>query len=464
MTLENDNKILSEELKTAQEEMESIQEEMAHDEISIAESDESDLDRLATAMEKEQEESQKELEAQVNLDSKEAKEELEQQIKEDELLEAELKKEAEEEVDPLDPELLAALPSQDEDGKYDLNELQSCLDVLFFMSDRPVNMKRIQDFLTLSIPKEEILEAIDLLKQHYENSVHGYTLMEINGGYQLRTKPIRAALIRKLSKVQTQRLSRGAMETLAITAYRQPVMKEDIDKVRGVDSSHFIRGLMDKKLIAITGRSELPGRPMLYSTTSHFLEVFALNKIEDLPPLRELEQMIPTSEATEEDPKILAMRKLVSQMKEDKERISFDPKEDEKILGELKENVKSISASTPYLDAQNLLEKEAKDGTLSEEDQAALSGEAVVSEEGDLFSSPKKTMQELALEKAMAQFEEETDAEEIAILEGQEPSPEPETVELSDDEIQQIEASLGLTREDSQEEETPSSNEPSVEV
>src|SRR5476651_1049559 len=101
------------------------------------------------------------------------------------------------------------------------------------------------------------------------------------------------------------------MESLAIIAYRQPVMKEDIDKIRGVDSSYFIRGLLDKKLIEITGRSELPGRPMLYGTTKEFLEIFGLKDINQMPPLRELESMVPGSQSSnpdDEDPRVKEMR------------------------------------------------------------------------------------------------------------------------------------------------------------
>src|SRR5262249_281019 len=152
----------------------------------------------------------------------------------------------------------------------------------------------------------------------YQGIHHGIELIEVAGGWQFRTKPGRAALARKLAKVQTQRLSRGAMETLAIVAYKQPLMKEDIDKIRGVDSSHFIRGLLERKLVQISGRSEPPGRPMVYSTTQEFLQLFGLRDLDSMPPLRELEAMIPTTQTgnpEDEDPRVKEMRRLVGQMK-----------------------------------------------------------------------------------------------------------------------------------------------------
>jgi segregation and condensation protein B len=209
-------------------------------------------------------------------------------------------------------------------------------------------------------------QALQELQARYADPNHNIELVEVSGGWQLRTKPGRAALAKKLAKVQNQRLSAGGMETLAIVAYRQPVMKEEIDKIRGVDSSYFIRGLLDKKLIAITGRSELVGRPMLYSTTDTFLELFGLKDLASMPPLRELESMVPASqsdnpEGEDADPRVREMRKLVGQMKSDTSTsLIYDPREDEKLLQEIRERVQSIPTSTAYLDEQKEMEKQAK--------------------------------------------------------------------------------------------------------
>jgi hypothetical protein len=148
--------------------------------------------------------------------------------------------------------------------------------------------------------------------------------------------------------------------------------EEEIDKIRGVDSSYFVRGLMEKKLIEIAGRSELPGRPMLYATTAHFLELFGLKDLAALPPLRELEEMIPNSQSKnpeDEDPRVKEMRRLVGKMKSDTSTtLLYDPAEDERILTEIRERVHSIPTSTPYLDEQKAAEKAAKDAAK----QAAL--------------------------------------------------------------------------------------------
>jgi|GEM_PF-75682 len=300
------------------------------------------------------------------------------EIAEDEALAAELARQDAEGAEQ-DPELLAALPSlpvADENGVLDLREVESCIEALLFMTDKPMSEKRLRELLGPDFGDEIFAQAIASLQERYQSPAHGIELAQVSGGWQLRTKPGRAALARKLAKVQTQRLSGGGMETLAIVAYKQPVLKDEIDTIRGVDSSHFIRGLLDKKLIQITGRSELPGRPMLYATTPDFLELFSLQSLEALPSLKELEQMVPASQTkdpSEEDPRVREMRKLVGQMKADNSTsLIYDPREDEKLLQEIKDKVQEIPTSTPYLDEQKAQEKAAKDAAKA----AVLAAEA----------------------------------------------------------------------------------------
>jgi len=289
---------------------------------------------------------------------------LEQQIAEDVALEAELQQESELTTDEL-TEIEQALPHLNASGELDLVELQSCIETLLFLSDRPLSLKKIKEYLGPDFEDDLFKSGISALKERYSAPVHGFELLEIAGGYQLRTKPGRAALAKKLSKIQTQRLSRGAMESLAIVAYKQPILKDDIDKIRGVDSSHFIRTLLDKKLIEISGRSELPGRPIIYQTSQNFLEIFGLNDLSAMPSLREIEQMVPASQTdnpndpAQEDPRIRNLRKMVEQMKEENANLKYNPKEDEKILQEIKERVESIPTSTPYIDEQKMLVKQA---------------------------------------------------------------------------------------------------------
>ncbi len=346
------------------------------------------LERIAAAVEKQEVEQLEVMEA-LSLETAEELKALNQVfIEEDRLLETKIAQEnaasvedgdetpSEEEMSEEDAALRAALPKPDASGNYDLDDLQSCIDTLLFYSDRPVSLKRMKDMLEMPEASDEpLLEAISLLKESYQTASRGFEIAEIAGGYQFRTKTSKAPLLRKLAKVQIQRLSRGAMETLTIVAYKQPCTKDDIDQVRGVDSSHFIRTLLDRKLVEVSGRSEAAGRPMIYSTTDTFLEVFGLMDLKGLPPLREIEAMVPQMAAAEEgaeDPRVLQMRKMVNQMKTESNHLDYDAREDERILQEIRDRVKSIDISTPYLTRQKEL---ADQGIVGEEAEAILMAE-----------------------------------------------------------------------------------------
>lgn len=292
---------------------------------------------------------------------------LAEQIAEEEALKDEIARQEQEVKD--------AQGSITEEINLDLAEIQSCIETLLYLADKPLSTEKLRDMLGPNYSLDLFQSAISALEDRYRAVHHGIELVSIAGGYQFRTKPGRSALAQKLVKVQTQRLSSGCMETLSIVAYRQPVMKEDIDKVRGVDSSYFIRTLLEKKLIRISGRSELPGRPMLYVTTDEFLEVFGLRDLSALPSLRELEQMIPASQTNnpeDEDPRIKEMRRLVGEMKSDtSSALYYNPKEDDKILKDIREQVNSIPTSTPYLD-------ELKAAELAAEAQAQLEAQGQI--------------------------------------------------------------------------------------
>jgi segregation and condensation protein B len=119
------------------------------------------------------------------------------------------------------------------------------------------------------------------------------TLDEVSGGYQLRTKVDNAGWLRKLVKARPFRLSGPALEVLSIIAYKQPLVKSEVDDIRGVESGHLVRALIEKNLVKFAGKSELPGKPMLYATTKQFLELFGLRNIRELPTLSEIDKLIP---------------------------------------------------------------------------------------------------------------------------------------------------------------------------
>jgi len=133
------------------------------------------------------------------------------------------------------------------------------------------------------------------MMEDYRRADRGFLLTEVAEGFQFRTRPEHSAWIKKLKKVKTTALSQPALETLAIVAYRQPVVRMDIEKVRGVDSGGVLHTLLEKKLIKIIGKKDVPGKPLVYGTSRKFLEVFGLKDLSELPTLKDLEGLGPPS-------------------------------------------------------------------------------------------------------------------------------------------------------------------------
>lgn len=325
-------------------------------ELNSTEETDERLKKLSDRMEKQEQEKVEELEALIQSDQENRESDLEEQIAEDLLLEQQIAEENKklEASKETDPDVLNALPQPDENGELDIDELSSCIESLIFISEKPLSARKLKELLAPEYDTKKFKEALVNLQEKYNEVYHGMELVEVNHGFQFRTKAVRAPLAKKLAKVQAHRLSRGAMESLAIIAYKQPVLKDDIDKIRGVDSSHFIRTLLDKKLIHMAGRSELPGRPIVYETTSDFLEIFGLKDLGALPPLSEIEQMVPASSSqNNEDPRVKKMRALVEAMNTESDAIAIRSEEDDLFLDEIRERVKGVNITTPTLEKQD---------------------------------------------------------------------------------------------------------------
>jgi len=183
-------------------------------------------------------------------------------------------------------------------------DIKPVLEGLFFVSEFPVKLETLVEILP-ELGKEAILEGILRIKTEYEEDSKGMELVEVAGGYQFRTKPKWAEWVQRLKKAKAVKLSRSALETLAIVAYRQPVIRPAIEEIRGVDSGWVLRTLLEKGLIKITGRKEMPGRPIVYGTTKAFLELFSLNTLSDLPTPKEIQPPpMPEEISKEEIPKV----------------------------------------------------------------------------------------------------------------------------------------------------------------
>jgi len=182
------------------------------------------------------------------------------------------------------------VPEQMQDNAPQGLELVAVLEALLFVSGEPIPVARLATVIGVS--KAEIEQALDLLSQQLAQDARGIQLVKLAGGYRLVTKPDYAPWLKRLDKAKAaQKLSRSALESLAIIAYKQPLVRSEIEVIRGVETSGVLRTLLERKLVRIVGRKEVPGRPIMYGTTKFFLEHFGLQDITQLPPLREFKEL-----------------------------------------------------------------------------------------------------------------------------------------------------------------------------
>jgi segregation and condensation protein B len=178
-------------------------------------------------------------------------------------------------------------------------ERRSIAEALILASPEPIPLTRLSKLIPDCTPSKARTLVADL-NADYVAQQRAFEICEVAGGYQLRTHPEFASYLRQLQQTRPLRLSNAALETLSIVAYRQPVTRAEVEHVRGVDAGPVMRTLLERKLVKIAGHRDVPGRPMLYSTTKRFLEVFGLADLDALPTLRELEELIPEPVAANE--------------------------------------------------------------------------------------------------------------------------------------------------------------------
>jgi segregation and condensation protein B len=168
--------------------------------------------------------------------------------------------------------------------------LAAVVEAVLFASDEPVSVEKLVEIVGAGGVKE-MRELIDQLNEKYLQMQCSFRVNALAGGYQLLTLPIFNPWLKKLLRVRSEtKLSPAALETLAIIAYKQPVLRVDIEAIRGVAAGEMIRQLIEKGLVKITGRAEVLGRPLLYGTTRKFLQTFGLNSLKDLPTAEELKK------------------------------------------------------------------------------------------------------------------------------------------------------------------------------
>ena len=170
-----------------------------------------------------------------------------------------------------------------------MDDIKNIIESLLFVADEPLTIDRLKKIIS-GAESRELREALEELEADYETRQGGFFLKQVAGGYQIRTRPEYMEWIKRLLQPKPLRLSKPALETLAIIAYKQPVIRSDVEHIRGVDCGGVLRVLLERKFIRVLGRKDIPGRPLIYATTKRFLEVFDLKNLKDLPTPKEIEE------------------------------------------------------------------------------------------------------------------------------------------------------------------------------
>jgi segregation and condensation protein B len=170
------------------------------------------------------------------------------------------------------------------------DEVKSILESLLLVADGPQTLQRFGEVLD-GMDKETIESVLHELQSEYDGQDRGIRVVEVAGGYQLRTAKVNADWVKKFLGGRPARMGRATLETLAIIAYRQPITKAEIEAIRGVDVDGVIATLLERNLIRAVARKDVPGRPFLYGTTAEFLQLFNLKDLTHLPTLKEMDEM-----------------------------------------------------------------------------------------------------------------------------------------------------------------------------
>lgn len=168
--------------------------------------------------------------------------------------------------------------------------LKLIVESMLYAAEKPLSAKEIHSIIP-DAKLAQIKSALKVLQYEYEAMGRSFSLKEVANGYQFRSRSEYGPYIMKMLQRSPNRLSKASMETLAIIAYKQPILRQEIERLRGVDVGGIVRALLEKDLIRVMGRKNLPGRPLIYGTTKRFLEVFDLKDIESLPKLKEFDAL-----------------------------------------------------------------------------------------------------------------------------------------------------------------------------
>ncbi|MBW4054901.1 MAG: SMC-Scp complex subunit ScpB [Proteobacteria bacterium] len=170
------------------------------------------------------------------------------------------------------------------------SELPAIVESLIFTAEAALSTERICELLN-EFGRDEIRSVLTEMAASYQERGGGFELVEVAGGWQFRTRPAFHSYITRHIKTRTSKFSQSALETLAIIAYRQPITRAEVEHLRGVDCGGVLKSLLEKHLVRILGKKDIPGRPLIYGTTKEFLEIFSLKDLKSLPTLKEIKAL-----------------------------------------------------------------------------------------------------------------------------------------------------------------------------
>lgn len=181
------------------------------------------------------------------------------------------------------------------------SDLPAIIESLIFTADSALSTDRLCDLLT-EFERGEIKSVLSGLVEYHQGRGGGFELVEVAGGWQFRTRTVFHGYITRHIKTRAAKFSQSALETLAIVAYRQPVTRAEVEHLRGVDCGGVLKSLLEKHLVRILGKKDIPGRPLIYGTSKEFLEIFGLKDLKSLPTLKEIQALdvVPQYERQEE--------------------------------------------------------------------------------------------------------------------------------------------------------------------
>lgn len=287
--------------------------------------------------------------------------------------------------------------------------LESIVESVLFASDRPVSLASLKLlFKGTNIRGDKIRRALDQLAVEYAGGRRGVTLEEVPGGYQLRTKIDNMEFLKRTLKARQFKLSGPALEVLSIVAYKQPTVKAEVDEIRGVESGHLLRALMEKNLVCFEGKSELPGRPMQYGTTKKFLEIFGLRSLKELPTLSQIDELLPEGideQQAEEKPTLAMITDSMS------ETFVGSYSQGEEELMKIQEQLEDIATTSNFFEEEKRRQAEKRDQERAQNIRDALAfGEPVSTRDQNWLTKYDEalaagtTLVALAAEKKAAAF------------------------------------------------------------